>query len=58
MNVEMWNQPSVQRNIKQLRSDGVQIVDPQEGWLSCRQKGMGRMADPETIAAAIEEHLK
>ncbi len=58
MNVEMWNQPAVQRNIEQLRSDGVHIVDPQEGWLSCRQKGMGRMADPETIAAAIEEHLK
>ncbi len=58
MNVEMWNQPSVQRNVEQLRSDGVHFVDPQEGWLSCRQKGMGRMADPETIVAAIEEHLK
>ncbi len=57
MNVEMWNQPSVQRNIEQLRSDGVHIVDPQEGWLSCRQKGMGRMADPEKIAETITEHL-
>lgn len=57
MNVEMWNQPSVQRNIEQLRTDGVHFVDPQEGWLSCRQKGMGRMADPETIAETIKEHL-
>jgi phosphopantothenoylcysteine decarboxylase/phosphopantothenate--cysteine ligase len=57
MNVEMWNQPSVQRNINQLRADGVNIVDPQEGWLSCRQKGMGRMADPDTIVKAIEELL-
>lgn len=57
MNVEMWNQPSVQRNIQQLRSDGVNIADPQEGWLSCRQKGMGRMAAPETIAKAIDELL-
>lgn len=57
MNVEMWNQPSVQRNIEQLRSDGVHFVDPQEGWLSCRQKGMGRMADPDTIAKAIAEQL-
>ena len=57
MNVEMWNQPSLQRNIKKLRDDGVHIVDPQEGWLSCRQKGMGRMADPETIVEAITEHL-
>ena len=58
MNVEMWNQPSVQRNIEQLRKDGAHIVDPQEGWLSCRQKGMGRMADPETIAESIVEQLK
>ena len=57
MNVEMWNQPSVQRKINQLRADGVNIVDPQEGWLSCRQKGMGRMADPDTIVKAIEELL-
>ena len=57
MNVEMWNQPSVQRNVQQLKDDGVTIVDPQEGWLSCRQKGMGRMADPESIAAVIKELL-
>lgn len=58
MNVEMWNQPSVQRNLTQLREDGVHVVDPQEGWLSCRQKGIGRMADPETVAKTISEHLK
>lgn len=57
MNVEMWNQPSVQRNIQQLRDDGIHIVDPQEGWLSCRQKGMGRMAEPDSIAKVIAEHL-
>jgi phosphopantothenoylcysteine decarboxylase/phosphopantothenate--cysteine ligase len=57
MNVEMWNKASVQRNLQQLRDDGVHVVDPQEGWLSCRQKGMGRMADPETILAAVEEQL-
>ena len=57
MNVEMWNQPSVQRNIKQLREDGVTVVDPQEGWLSCRQKGMGRMAEPGSIANIISESL-
>lgn len=57
MNVEMWNQASVQRNIAQLREDGVHFVGPQEGWLSCRQKGMGRMADPETIVENIAEQL-
>ncbi len=57
MNVEMWNQPSVQRNVQQLKDDGVHFVEPLEGWLSCRQQGKGRMADPETIAVVIKEHL-
>ena len=58
MNCEMWEKSAVQRNVKQLKDDGVQIIDPQEGWLSCRTKGMGRMASPEEIAAAIEKALK
>jgi phosphopantothenoylcysteine decarboxylase/phosphopantothenate--cysteine ligase len=53
MNTAMWEQPAVQRNITQLRSDGVHFVDPTSGWLSCRQVGAGRMAEPETILAAI-----
>lgn len=54
MNCEMWAKPAVQRNVAQLRADGVQFVDPQEGWLSCRQQGAGRMAEPDQIRAAIE----
>lgn len=57
MNTQMWNKPVVQRNIQQLRDDGAQIVDPQAGWLSCREQGVGRMADAETIAAAIRANL-
>ncbi len=53
MNCEMWEKPSVQRNIEQLRADGVVVVGPEEGWLSCRRRGMGRMASPEQIIAAI-----
>jgi phosphopantothenoylcysteine decarboxylase/phosphopantothenate--cysteine ligase len=53
MNTAMWEQPAVQRNVTQLRADGVHFVDPESGWLSCRQVGAGRMAAPETIAAAI-----
>lgn len=53
MNCEMWDKPVVQRNVEQLRRDGVQFVDPEEGWLSCRKKGAGRMAAPEKILAAI-----
>lgn len=58
MNCDMWEKPAVQRNLKQLRDDGVKIVDPEEGWLSCRKQGVGRMAAPETIFAAIEAELR
>lgn len=58
MNCEMWEQAAVQRNVAQLRADGVQFVDPAEGWLSCRRRGVGRMAEPETILARIADLLK
>ena len=58
MNREMWEKPAVQRNVTQLRHDGIHFVDPEEGWLSCRTRGVGRMAAPEKIFAAIGELLK
>jgi phosphopantothenoylcysteine synthetase/decarboxylase len=58
MNSAMWEKPSVQRNIKTLRADGFHFVDPQAGWQSCRRTGMGRMAEPAEIQAAIEHLLK
>ncbi len=57
MNSEMWEKPAVQRNVTQLQADGVHFVGPDEGWLSCRRKGTGRMAQPEAIYAAISELL-
>lgn len=57
MNSTMWQKPSVQRNLQQLRDDGIHIVDPQEGWLSCRDKGVGRMAEPDQIEQAVVEKL-
>ena len=57
MKCDMWEKPAVQRNVEQLCRDGVHMVGPDEGWLSCRKRGFGRMAEPETIAQAIVEHL-
>jgi phosphopantothenoylcysteine decarboxylase/phosphopantothenate--cysteine ligase len=57
MNCEMWSKRSVQRNVQQLQSDGVTFVGPDEGWLSCRDQGAGRMAEPSTIADAIRRAL-
>jgi phosphopantothenoylcysteine decarboxylase/phosphopantothenate--cysteine ligase len=57
MNAAMWAKKAVQRNVRQLTDDGVQIVPPGTGWLSCRQQGAGRMAEPDQIAAAIAAAL-
>ena len=58
MNDRMWRQPAVQRNVAQLRADGLLLIDPEEGYLSCGTRGVGRMAEPETIFQAIAEQLK
>jgi phosphopantothenoylcysteine decarboxylase len=57
MNAEMWAKAAVQRNVAQLRQDGYYIVEPQEGWLSCRQVGAGRMAPPEEVLSVIAKLL-
>ena len=58
MNFEMWEQPAVQRNVDQVRKDGVHLIEPHEGWLSCRVHGVGRMGSPEEIAEAIMQLAK
>jgi phosphopantothenoylcysteine decarboxylase/phosphopantothenate--cysteine ligase len=57
MNTSMWEKRAVQRNIKTLRDDGYHFIGPQEGWQSCRRSGMGRMAEPVEIQAAIYKLL-
>lgn len=57
MNCDMWAKPAVQRNVAQLTADGLQLVGPEEGWLSCGQMGAGRMADPGKILICIEQIL-
>ena len=58
MNTLMWQKPAVQRNVAQLRADGITLIDPEEGHLSCGMTGPGRMAEPDTIFRAIAERLK
>ena len=57
MNAAMWEKPAVQRNVAQVIADGMRVVEPGSGWLSCRRQGTGRMAEPDQIAAAIEAVL-
>jgi phosphopantothenoylcysteine decarboxylase/phosphopantothenate--cysteine ligase len=58
MNSHMWEKPAVQRNVAQLRADGFLFVDPEEGYLSCRTVGPGRMASPEKIFQRIAQALE
>lgn len=57
MNAAMWAQPSTQRNLKTLVSDGFRIIGPDDGWQACRTIGTGRMSEPELILAVIAELL-
>jgi phosphopantothenoylcysteine decarboxylase/phosphopantothenate--cysteine ligase len=57
MNVRMWTHVATQRNLAQLRADGVGIVGPDEGAMACGEYGPGRMAEPEAILAAILDRL-
>ena len=54
MNVRMWEHPATRRNMATLRADGIAFVGPEEGEMACGEYGLGRMAEPEAILAAIE----
>ena len=54
MHSVMWEKPALQEHVDTLRRRGAWIVGPVEGPLASRETGMGRMADPEAIAAAVE----
>jgi phosphopantothenoylcysteine decarboxylase/phosphopantothenate--cysteine ligase len=57
MNHRMWANPVVQRNVAQLRELGYRIVEPQEGWLACGERGVGRLAELDAILEAAEAAL-
>lgn len=57
MNVNMWEHPATQENIAALRARGVQVVDPDEGYLACGMTGAGRLAATESIVKKVCEVL-
>ena len=57
MNVEMWNHPATQSNLKVLAQRGLDIVEPDSGYLACGEEGEGRLAEPEKIAEAALRKL-
>lgn len=53
MNVRMWHHPATQRNLAQLRADGITIMDPDEGAMACGEYGPGRLPEPPDVAERI-----
>jgi len=49
MNTTMWENPATQRNIAQLKNDGVHFVEPIAGELACKTVGTGKLEDVENI---------
>ncbi|MBU1224973.1 MAG: bifunctional phosphopantothenoylcysteine decarboxylase/phosphopantothenate--cysteine ligase CoaBC [Gammaproteobacteria bacterium] len=53
MNREMWAAAPTQRNLAQLRADGVQLLGPAVGEQACGETGLGRMLEPAEVVAAL-----
>jgi phosphopantothenoylcysteine decarboxylase/phosphopantothenate--cysteine ligase len=54
MNDVMWENPATQDNLRVLSERGFRVAPPEKGDLACGYEATGRMAEPETIFAAIE----
>ncbi len=54
MNREMWNNPATQRNVAQLKADGIHVLDVGQGDQACGETGDGRMLEAEDILEDLE----
>ena len=54
MNVEMWENPATQRNLRLLQEDGVLLAGPTAGDQACGEVGMGRMLEPAELVAGMD----
>ena len=58
MNRQMWESPATQRNVLQLRGDGIGILGPGSGDQACGETGDGRMLEAAEIFEAMEASLR
>jgi phosphopantothenoylcysteine decarboxylase/phosphopantothenate--cysteine ligase len=58
MNVEMWEHPATQRNVRTIEADGAVILGPASGDQACGEVGFGRLLEPleivEDVIAALQ----
>ena len=55
MHSGMWEHPATQANVRALQERGTAVVGPATGPLAAGDEGMGRLAEPEDILAAVED---
>lgn len=53
MNREMWANPATQRNVAQLKADGITVLDVVEGDQACGEVGDGRMLESDEILSDL-----
>jgi phosphopantothenoylcysteine decarboxylase/phosphopantothenate--cysteine ligase len=58
MNHRMWLHAATLENMHKLELRGVKRVGPDQGPLAEDEQGIGRMAEPEEILAAIEQQFR
>jgi phosphopantothenoylcysteine decarboxylase/phosphopantothenate--cysteine ligase len=57
MNPRMWSHPATRANVEALRARGVELVGPDEGEMAEGEWGVGRLAEPDEIAARVAQLL-
>jgi phosphopantothenoylcysteine decarboxylase/phosphopantothenate--cysteine ligase len=57
MNVNMFDHPAVQQNLGTLRTRGVGVIEPGDGYLACGWLGKGRLAEVDVIVSAALARL-
>ncbi|MCZ2258839.1 bifunctional phosphopantothenoylcysteine decarboxylase/phosphopantothenate--cysteine ligase CoaBC [Sporosarcina sp. G11-34] len=58
MNVNMYGNKAVIRNISRLAEDGYRFIEPSEGFLACGYVGKGRLEEPEKVVELISERFE
>jgi len=56
MDTDMWLQAAVQRNVEQLRSDGIEVINPESGELASGLIGAGRLPELAAIVGIVNTH--
>ncbi len=57
MNCNMWKNEAIQENITRLKNRGIEILEPEKGFLACGYIGKGRLCSLDTIYQAVENAL-